>query len=74
MQLTRHPARRAFLLLAQFWRSRERLCMNRARSLLSMRCMLPVYSLEHKPNMPDLAAIFVFHGTAGSIITIAFFT
>ena len=27
-----HPASRAFLLLARFWRSRERLCMNRVRS------------------------------------------
>ena len=44
--------------------------MNRVRSLLNMRCMLPGYSLEPKPNMPDLAAILVFHGTAGSIITI----
>ena len=69
-----HPASRAFLLLARFWRSRERLCMNRVRSLLSMRCMLPGYNLELKPNMPDLAAILVFHGTAGSIITIGFVT
>ena len=36
--------------------------------------MLPGYSLEPKPNMPDLAAILVFHGTAGSIITIGFVT
>ena len=72
--LTRHPASRAFLLLARFWRSRERLCMNRVRSLLNMRCMLPGYSLEPKSNMPDLAAILVFHGTAGSIITIGFVT
>ena len=39
-----------------------------------MRCMLPGYSLEPKPNMPDLAAILVFHGTEGSIITIGFVT
>ena len=69
-----HPASRAFLLLARLWRSRERLCLNRVRSLLNMRCMLPGYSLEPKPNMPDLAAILVFHGTAGSIITIGFVT
>ena len=67
--LKRHPASRTFLLLARFWRSRERLCMNRVTSLLNMRCMLPGYSLKPKPNMPDLAAILVFHGTAGSIIT-----
>ena len=67
-----HSVSRAFLLLARFWRSRERLCMNRVRSLLSMCCMLPGYSLEPKPNMQDLAAIWVFHGTAGSIVTIGF--
>ena len=48
--------------------------MNRVRSLSSMRCMLPGYSLEPKPNMPDFVAILVFHGTAGSIITISFIT
>ena len=69
-----HPAIRAFLLLARFSRSRERLCMNRVRCLLNMRCMLPGYSLESKPNMRDLAAILVFHGTAGPIITIGFVT
>ena len=36
--------------------------------------MLPGCSLEPKPNMPDLAVILVFHGTAGSIITIGFVT
>ena len=36
--------------------------------------MLPGYSLEPQPNMPDLAAILAFHGTAGSIITIGFIT
>ena len=69
-----HPASRAFLLPARFWRSRERLCINRVSSLLNMRCMLPGYSLEPRLNMPDLAAILVFHGTAGSIITIGFVT
>ena len=48
--------------------------MNRVRSLLSMRCMLPGCSLEPKPNMPDLAVILVFRGTAGSIITTGFVT
>ena len=38
----------------------------------SMRCMLPRCSVEPNPNMPDLAAILVFHGTTGSIITIGF--
>ena len=50
----------------------EKDCMNRVRSFLSMRCMLPGYSLEPKPNMPGFAVILVFHGTAGSIITIGF--
>ena len=72
--ITSHPASRVFLLLARFWHSRERLCMNQVRSLLSMRCMLPGCSLEPKPNMPDLIAILVFHGTAGSLITISFVT
>ena len=36
-----HPASGALLLLARFWRSLERLCMNRVRSLLNMRCTLP---------------------------------
>ena len=36
--------------------------------------MLPGDSLEPRPNLPDFAAIFVFHGTAGSIITIGFIT
>ena len=52
-----HPASRAFLLLARFWRSRERLCMNRVRSLLSMRSMLPGYSFEPRPNMPNRRAL-----------------
>ena len=36
--------------------------------------MLPGCSLEPNPNMPDLATILVFHGKAGSIITIGFVT
>lgn len=61
-------------MLAQFWHSREEICMNLVRSLLSMRCTLPGYSLKPKPKIPDLAAILVFHGTTGSIITISFIT
>lgn len=41
---------RAFLSLAQFWRARERLCMNRVRSLLRMRCMLLGCKFEPRPN------------------------
>ena len=52
----KHPASRAFLCLLDFGVLEKRLCMNRVRSLLNMRCMLPGYSLEPKPNMPDLAA------------------
>ena len=70
-----HPASRAFHLLAQFCRSRESMhVLNQVRFLWSMRCMLSGYSLEPKPNMPDLAAILVFHGTADSIIAIGFVT
>ena len=46
---------RAFLLLTRFWRSRERLCMSRVRSLLSMRCMLPGYNFE--PRLKCLASV-----------------
>ena len=46
--------------------------MNRVKSFLNMRYKLPGYSLEPKPNMPDLAAILVFFMPAGSIITIGF--
>ena len=35
-----HPGRRAFLSLVRFWRTRKSLCMNRVKSLLSLRCML----------------------------------
>ena len=72
-QVHNHPAGITFLLLLDFV-VLGRLCMNRVRSSLSMRCMLPGYSLEPKPNMPDLVAILVFHGTAGSIITIGSIT
>ena len=53
-----HPASRTFLSLARFWRIRERLCMNRVSSLLSMRCMLLGYNF--KPRL----------GTAGSVMNI----
>ena len=45
-----YPANRAFLALAPFWRTRERLYMNRVRTSLSMRGMLPGYSFEPRPN------------------------
>ena len=34
-----HPAARAWLSLAQFWRFREKLCMNRSSSLLNMQSL-----------------------------------
>lgn len=40
-----HPASKAF----QFWRTQERHCMIRVRSLLSMRYMLLEYSFEPTP-------------------------
>ena len=57
-----HLDGRAFLSLTRFWRTRERLCMNQARSLLSMRCMLLGYGLEPRPNSLALA-------TGGSFMT-----
>ena len=62
--LISHPARRVFLSLAQFWSTRERICMNRVRSLLSMRCMLLGYSFEPRPKSHVLA-------TADSVMTIS---
>jgi len=44
-----HPASRAFLSLARFWRTCERFCMNRGRSLLSMRGTLLRYSFQPRP-------------------------
>ena len=35
---------------ARFWLTRERLCVNRVKSLLSMRYMLVGYSFEPRPN------------------------
>ena len=34
------PGSWAFLSLVRFWRTRKSLCMNRVKSLLSLRCML----------------------------------
>ena len=53
----------AFLSLARFWRIRERLCMTRVRSLLSMRGMLLGYSFKPRPYSRAL-------GIAGSVKTI----
>ena len=58
-----HLASRSFYLLAWFWRTRERLCMNWVRPFLSMRGMLLGYSLEPRPYSRAL-------GTAGSVMTI----
>ena len=35
-----HPSSRALLSLVRFWLTRKSLCMNRVKSLLSLRCML----------------------------------
>ena len=48
--------------------------MNRVRSFLNMRCMLPGYSLEPKPNMPQISRPSYFFMPAGSIIAIGFVT
>ena len=53
----------AFLSFAPFWRTQERLCMNRVRSSLRMRCMLLGYSFNPRLNGRVL-------GTVGSVTTI----
>ena len=59
-----HHASKVFLLLALFWRNRrERLRVNRVRSLLSMCGMLLRYSFGPRPKNHALA-------TAGSFMTI----
>ena len=52
-----HPASRVSLSLALFWCSRERLCMNWVRSLLSMHALLLGYSFEPRPNSRVLATV-----------------
>ena len=44
---------RALLKIVVIW---ERLCVNRVRSLLSMRCLLLRYSFESRPNSSTLGA------------------
>ena len=63
LQKMEHRASRAFLSLARFWPTRERLCMNQIRSLVSTRCMFPVYSFQHRANIRAHAL-----GTAGSLM------
>ena len=53
----------AFLSFAPFWRTQERLCMNRVRSSLRVRCMLLGYSFNPRLNGRVL-------GTVGSVTTI----
>ena len=45
-----HHASRAFLFLAQFWFTQERLCMDPVRPFLSRCLMLLRYSSEPRPN------------------------
>lgn len=59
----KHPTSRTFLLLSRFWRTREKNCMNRTRTLLSMRCIFLGYSFEPRPNIRSL-------GTTGSVMNI----
>ena len=66
-QNTNPPGSRVFVSLAQFWCTWERLCMNRVRSLLSMRSMLLGYSFEPRPNSRALA-------TGGSVMIIGLST
>ena len=43
------PCQQIVLPLARFWLTRERFCMNRVRSFLSIRCILLGNSLETGP-------------------------
>ena len=52
-----------FFCLLNFWRTREILCLNPVRSLLSMRGKLLGYSLEPRPERR-------VRGTAGSVMTV----
>ena len=56
-----HPGSRALLSLVRFWLTRKSLCMNRVKSLLSLRCMLLAVLI---PGL-QIAAL----GTAGSVMT-----
>ena len=56
-----HPGSRALLSLVRFWRTRKSLCMNRVKSLLSLRYMLLAVLI---PGL-QIAAL----GTAGSVMT-----
>ena len=49
-QFSSHGSSRTFLSFARFCRTRERLCMNGVRSLLSMRDMLLGYSFPARPS------------------------
>ena len=52
-----------FFFLLNFWRTREIICLNPVRSLLSMRGKLLGYSLEPRPELRA-------RGTAGSVMTV----
>ena len=58
-----HGSRVLSLACSIFLRTRERLCMNPARSLLNMRGTLVGYSLEPRPERR-------VRGTAGSVMTV----
>ena len=51
-----HVASGGLLWFVQFWRTRERLCINRIRPLLSMRGMLLGDSFKPRPNSRVLAS------------------
>ena len=58
----RHPEFWSPYSRVRFWCTRERPCVNRVRSLLSMRCLVLGYSFEPRPKSPAL-------GTTGSVVT-----
>ena len=57
-----HASHRAFLSFARILGIRERLCLNRKWSLLSMRCMLLGYT-ANKGSGQDTYLIIHFHST-----------
>ena len=66
-QFANHPSSETFLYFARFFRTRERPCMNRVRSLLSMRDMFLGYSFPARPYNRVFGRVSSFMTTGLSI-------
>ena len=66
-QFANHPSSKTFLYFARFFRTRERPCMNRVRSLLSMRDMFLGYSFPARPYNRVFGRVGSFMTTGLSI-------